>query len=49
MLQSTVKWQNITTKNFCNLVQPLIGFLGLCYSINMVPLNQILKNEQYQR
>lgn len=49
LLQPTAIWQNTTIKNICDLVQPVMGLVGLCYSINLLPLNDMLQNEHFQR
>ncbi|XP_050060296.1 pickpocket protein 28-like isoform X3 [Aphis gossypii] len=49
IFQSDSKWQNTTLKNVCEYIQPIIGIFGLCYTINMMPLNQMLKDMYYQR
>ncbi|XP_060849633.1 pickpocket protein 28-like, partial [Rhopalosiphum padi] len=49
VFQSDGKWQNTTLRNVCEYIQPIIGIFGLCFTINMMPLNQIFKDEYYQR
>lgn len=50
LFQSTeVKWQNSSTKTFCDSVQPIFTAIGLCFVINMVPANQIFKDKYYKR
>ncbi|KAL4090753.1 hypothetical protein QTP88_025530 [Uroleucon formosanum] len=50
IFQSDGQWQNKTLKNVCQYIQPtILGIFGLCYTINMMPINQMFNNEYYQR
>ncbi|XP_025415513.1 pickpocket protein 28-like [Sipha flava] len=49
IFQTHLLWQNNTFEGVCNYVQPVMSVLGICYKINMIPVQQILHDEYYQK
>ncbi|VVC43318.1 Epithelial sodium channel [Cinara cedri] len=47
--QSHVNWQNTTIPNICDFVQPSLIITGICFTLNTIPMYQMVHEEYYQR